>query len=41
MSHFMSTIEPAGLIHRPPASKVRPLPTNTTFFLGRVGLYTT
>ena len=38
MSHFMSAIDPAGLMHRPPASNVRPLPTNTAFFLGRAGL---
>jgi hypothetical protein len=30
MSHFMSGIEPEGLMHRPPESNVRPLPTKTT-----------
>jgi hypothetical protein len=40
MSHFMSPMDAAGLMHRPPASNVRPLPTNTTRFFALAGLYT-
>lgn len=34
---FISPMPGAGLMHRPPESKVRPLPTNTSFFLGFLG----
>ena len=30
MSHFMSSMPPAGLIEMPPVSKVTPLPTKAT-----------
>ena len=37
MSHFIVSIPLAGLMHRPPESKVMPLPTKAMDALGRAG----
>jgi hypothetical protein len=39
MSHFIVSMPLAGLMHRPPESKVMPLPTKAIEAFGRAGEY--